>query len=96
MAAPGGEENNGRITTAILGERVDKLTEAVKALTVEVKESNKCMNQLAVDGATRENRLDTAEEEIKNLRATSNRNDVLATLIAAATGALVGIFGGKQ
>jgi hypothetical protein len=35
-------------------------------------------------------------KEIENLRARSDRNDWIAGIIAAAAGAMAGIFGGKQ
>jgi|MudIll2142460700_1097286.scaffolds.fasta_scaffold33584_5 uncharacterized protein YlxW (UPF0749 family) len=97
MAINGAEDNgNGKITVAILGERVELLTKAVNALTAEVKESNKCFNQLAVNSATQETRLNVVEDEVEKLRGLSNRNDVITGLVAAAAGMITALFGGRQ
>ena len=96
MATNGVEDNgNGKITVAILGERVELLTRAVNALTAEVKESNKCFNQLAVHSATHETRLEVIEGEVEKLRGLSNRNDIITGIAAAAAGMITALFGGR-
>ena len=89
-----GAEDNGRVTMALLADRLDRLTATVQALTIEVKESNKCLNAMAVNNATNTERLDNVTDEVKALRTRSNWSDggiAALSIMAAAIAAWLGI-----
>jgi len=83
------------ITNKVLDGKLDRML-------VNQHETNKCLSQIKTEQARQDERIKKNAEnveknggEIKTLRSTSNRLDVVVVAVGAAIAGVTGYFGGK-
>lgn len=81
------EDDNGRVTMAVLGEKIDSLTKKVDTLTLALVQIQDNRNELTKIGA----RLDGTCDDVKNLENRVNGWGVINSL-GVVVASLIGIF----
>ena len=96
MVGGEGTEYNGRVTLAVLGQKVDALVEETRATRRDLAEFAKCIGVIQIAQGVQEERLDNHRRDIDGLRAASNRNDILVGISAAVASAVAAVLGTRN
>jgi len=75
---------NGRVTMAVLGEKIDRLSKDMQEVKREVKEANERITEHCMDAAKIETQVHDNTKEIDGLRKKSDGWNILNT---------IGVFG---
>ena len=94
--AGGDTEYNGRVTLAVLGQKVDALAEETRATRRDLSEFAKCIGVIQIKQGIHDERLDNHRRDIDGLKATSNRNDIIVGISAAIASAVAAVLGTRN
>ena len=97
---PGGDNSNGRITMAVLAQKLDALIDTVKQGTIETREWRQRTEDRMRIIERLQDRLDEQVQgtckDITELRSHSNRWDMLVGAASALGATIAGLLGGRQ